>query len=65
VYSFVHLLHKKLILKVLNTTSASGVVKLPDVDLRIRIGDNWFLDDEILRHESKKGYVTGQVESIR
>ena len=54
-----------MILKVLNTTSASGVVKLPDVDLRIRIGDNWFLDDEILRHESKKGYVTGQVESIR
>ena len=36
--------------------------KLPDVDLRIRVGDNWFLDDEIPRHESKKGYVRGQVE---
>ena len=40
--------------------------KLPDVDLRtIRVGENWFLDDEIPRHESKKGYVRGQVESIR
>jgi hypothetical protein len=40
--------------------------KLPDiVNLRIRIGDNWFLDDEIPRHKSKKGYVRGQVESIR
>jgi hypothetical protein len=35
------------------------------VDLRIRIGDNWFLDDEIPRHKLKKGYVRGQVESIR
>ena len=23
--------------------------KLPDVDLRIRVGENWFLDDEIPR----------------
>ena len=26
---------------------------------------NWFLDDEIPRHKPKKGYVRGQVESIR
>jgi hypothetical protein len=35
------------------------------VDLHIRIRDNWLLDDKIPRHKSKKGYVRGQVESIR
>ena len=46
--------------------------KLPDVDLKI--GDNWLHsettgettgDDEIPKHKSKRGYVRGQVESIR
>ena len=39
--------------------------QLPDVDSRIKIGDNCFLDDEIPRNKWKKEYVRGQVESIR
>jgi hypothetical protein len=56
---------RKTVGKVLTPLARADPEKLPDVDLRIRIRNNWFLDDKILRHKSKKGYVRGQVESIR
>ena len=58
---------RKIVGKVLNTTSVNRSKEAtgcgPTRKLEIR--DDWFLDDKIPRHKLKKGYVRGQVESIR
>lgn len=38
--------------------------RLRDVGMHVKLGQDFFLDEEVPRHESEKGFVSGTAKSL-